>query len=193
MRRGICLAKAGSAARPASGALELSGPDVRSIWAASVGTGERASVPMDMGETSAHRGRFLPSTGRDPFLRRTANRPSASSTTHRVEAGDKSAKGVSAVLLSSARLRWGSTGMGARRLGASRRTSPLSSLQITQAPPNIIAYGGAGGVIAGFDALTVRLISGRLPSRRGWGSGPAAAQELLPRRSPGCWSDQQPF
>jgi len=81
---------------------------------------------------------------------------------------------------------------GREALGASRRTSPLSSLQITQAPPNIISYGGAGGVIAGFDALTVRLISGRLPLRLGWGLGPAAAQELAPRRSPGCWNDQQP-
>jgi hypothetical protein len=38
----------------------------------------------------------------------------------------------------------------------------ISSLQITEAPPNIISRGGAVGVIAGFDALKVRLISGRL-------------------------------
>src|SRR5271166_3427622 len=81
-----------------------------------------------------------------------------------------------------------------RSRGAWRFSSNVATFLFanTQAPPNIISYGGAGGVIAGFDALTVRLISGRLPLRLGWGLGPAAAQELAPRRSPGCWNDQQP-
>jgi hypothetical protein len=38
----------------------------------------------------------------------------------------------------------------------------ISSLQITQAPPNIVGHSGAGGVIASFDAPTVRLTSARL-------------------------------
>jgi hypothetical protein len=31
----------------------------------------------------------------------------------------------------------------------------ISALQVTQAPPNILSHGGAGGVIAGLDALTL--------------------------------------